>query len=264
MPRQRNPNRDKAYQIWLEHGGNITNRQIADMIGENEKVVAVWKQRDKWNVVQQSEESCTTNKKRGGAPRGNKNAVGNSGGPGGPPRNDKAVTHGFFRKYLPDDDEMREIIDQVGERSPADMIWDMIEIKYMAIIRALKIMYVRDQDDITKVLKKRKSDGELVRNGDGVDLQVTYLEEEWEYQMPWDKYATYLNAQSRAISELRSLIRQFLEMSREDDERRLKIQQMQLDIEKTKLEIQELQEDKEKQPTQVVVRRWSRDGSTSS
>jgi phage terminase small subunit len=61
MPRERNPNRDKAYQIWLEHDGKITNRQIAELLGENEKVVAVWKQRDKWNVVQQSKESCTTN-----------------------------------------------------------------------------------------------------------------------------------------------------------------------------------------------------------
>lgn len=61
MPRERNPNRDKAYKIWLEHNGDITNRQIAEMLGENEKVIAVWKQRDKWNVVQQSpDESCTT------------------------------------------------------------------------------------------------------------------------------------------------------------------------------------------------------------
>lgn len=61
MPRERNPNREKAHQIWIEHKGDITNRQIAEMLGENEKVIAVWKQRDRWNVVQQSDESCTTN-----------------------------------------------------------------------------------------------------------------------------------------------------------------------------------------------------------
>ena len=71
MPRQRSPNRDKAYEIWKEHKGNITNRQIAEQLGENEKTIAVWKQRDKWagekNVVQQKKKSCTTkqnNKKR--------------------------------------------------------------------------------------------------------------------------------------------------------------------------------------------------------
>ncbi len=61
MPRTRNPNRAKAHEIYKEHGGNITNREIAKLLGEDEKVVAVWKSRDKWNVVQQSDESCTTN-----------------------------------------------------------------------------------------------------------------------------------------------------------------------------------------------------------
>lgn len=64
LPRQRSPNRDKAYDIWKEHKGNITNRQIAEQLGENEKTIAVWKQRDKWagekNVVQQKKKSCTT------------------------------------------------------------------------------------------------------------------------------------------------------------------------------------------------------------
>lgn len=61
MSRHRNPNRAKAFEIFKEHGGNITNREIAKLLGEDEKVVAVWKSRDKWNVVQQSNESCTTN-----------------------------------------------------------------------------------------------------------------------------------------------------------------------------------------------------------
>lgn len=55
MPRKRDPNRDKAKEIWLQHNGKITNRRIAEILGVNEKVIAVWKQRDKWNVVQQSE-----------------------------------------------------------------------------------------------------------------------------------------------------------------------------------------------------------------
>jgi len=54
VPRQRNPNREKAYGIWIERNGEITNRELAELLNENEKVIAVWKQRDKWNVVQQS------------------------------------------------------------------------------------------------------------------------------------------------------------------------------------------------------------------
>ena len=61
MDREVNPNREKARQIYIERAGNITNRKIAEMLGEDEKKVAVWKQRDKWtekpgagsNVIQQ-------------------------------------------------------------------------------------------------------------------------------------------------------------------------------------------------------------------
>lgn len=54
MPRQRDPRRDEAFEIWKQHNGDITNREIAKMLDVDEKVVAVWKQRDKWNVVQQT------------------------------------------------------------------------------------------------------------------------------------------------------------------------------------------------------------------
>ena len=66
MPRARNPNRDKAHELYDQHSGNITNREIANTLGVDEKVIAVWKQRDNWlkknNVVQQSSKSCTTKK----------------------------------------------------------------------------------------------------------------------------------------------------------------------------------------------------------
>ncbi|KUP22401.1 phage terminase small subunit [Paenibacillus sp. DMB5] len=106
MARARDPNRDQAKQIWLDHGGNITNRQIAEQLNVDEKKVAVWKQRDRWNVVQQSSETVVQQKRgapkgnknavgnKGGAPPGSKNALGNRGGHGGPFGNKKAVTTG--------------------------------------------------------------------------------------------------------------------------------------------------------------------------
>jgi len=61
MARERNPNREKAKEIYIEHKGNITNREIANMINEDEKKIAVWKKRDKWdediNVVQQKKDN---------------------------------------------------------------------------------------------------------------------------------------------------------------------------------------------------------------
>lgn len=92
MPRSRNPNRKKAYEIYRSNKGKITNREIAKILGEDERVIAVWKNRDCWNDVQQSQESCTTIKK--GAPYGNQNAKGHGGT--GPLGNKNALKTGEF------------------------------------------------------------------------------------------------------------------------------------------------------------------------
>lgn len=200
MPRERNPNREKAHQLFKDHNGSITNRRIAELLGENEKVIAVWKQRDAWIVVQHKQPDVVQQKKRGGQ-QGNRNAKGNRGGHGGPVGNDKAVTHGLFQRYLPPD--TLKIMEQLESRLPIDILWDNIMIQYTAIIRAQQIMNVKDQADETKVLKK-----------------VTETEHggtnEWEYQHAWDKQATFLTAQSRAMSTLQSLIRQYEELLKTD------------------------------------------------
>lgn len=189
MPRKRSPNRDKAYEIYKEHGGKITNREIANLLGEDEKVIAVWKSRDKWNDVQQSKKSCTTNKK-GGQP-GNKNAAGH----GAPEQNSNAEKHGLFRKYLPE--ETFSIIQEMPV-GPLDVLWDQIQIAYAAIIRAQQIMYVRDREDKTIERIEEKS-GNI-------------FGESWEVQQAWDKHANFLKSQARAQGELRSMIKQYNEL----------------------------------------------------
>ena len=71
MARERDPARDKAYEMWKESNGKITNREIANILGVDEKKIATWKTRDKWNcsttkkenVVQQKKKCSTTKKK---------------------------------------------------------------------------------------------------------------------------------------------------------------------------------------------------------
>lgn len=64
MARQRN----KAYQLFKEHNGDITNRKIAELLSTsertvNEKTVGGWKTKDKWiqqlNGVLQKEARST-------------------------------------------------------------------------------------------------------------------------------------------------------------------------------------------------------------
>jgi len=231
MARARDPNRDKAFEIYKEHNGNIPLKDIAAQLGKGEGTVRGWKNKDKWdetlNGTLQSNVRNVPNKV--GAPKGNENAKGNRGNPNPTPkfskRNSIAEKHGFFSKYLPE--ETLEIMEAMNERSSADLIWDQIQIQYAAIIRAQKIMHVESKDEMIKELKKHKDTewGEEV---------------EYEFQFAWERQAQLLTAQSRAIGELRSSIRQFVEMADQDDERRLKLEQMQLAIDKTKVEIEKL------------------------
>ncbi|MGG1291385.1 phage terminase small subunit [Bacillus smithii] len=249
MPRQRDPKRDEAFEIFKKHNGDIQNREIARILDVPEKTISGWKSKDKWNdklngVLQKNERS--TPKKRGGQP-GNKNALGH-----GPPKgNQNALKHGFFSKYIPE--ETLEIMGMLEEKSPADLIYDQIMIQYAAIIRAQQIMFVSDQDDLTKELRKEKNT--LTEN-----MEVS--EKEYEIQFAWDKHATFMNAQSRAMSELRSLIKQFNELAHENDERRLKLEQMRLGIEKTKAEVDKISSGSEDKPIEILIKRKSKgDGS---
>ncbi|KZN96487.1 hypothetical protein AZI98_08630 [Aeribacillus pallidus] len=227
MARPRNPKRDQAFEIWKESGGKKKLKDIAAELGVSDSQIRKWKNQDKWDEALNSnvtKSKGNVTKRKRGAPLGNKNAVGNEGG--APTGNQNALKHGFFSKYIPA--ETLEIMGMLDEKSPADLIYDQIMIQYAAIIRAQQIMFVSDQDDLTKELRKEKNT--LTEN-----MEVS--EKEYEVQFAWDKHATFLNAQSRAMSELRSLIKQFNELAHEDDERRLKLEQMKLGIEKTKAEV---------------------------
>ncbi|MCY8805759.1 phage terminase small subunit [Bacillus spizizenii] len=210
---------EKHIQAYKDYVKGMKYKDLAEKYGVSVNTIKSWKQRHGWERKKGAPIEKSVHTKKGGQP-GNKNAVGNNGG--APQRNQNAVTHGFFSKFLPE--ETLEIMEEIQERSPADMIWDQIQIQYAAILRAQRIMFVQDKDDMTKVLKKEKPG----MFGD---------EREWEFQFAWDRHATFLNAQSRAMGELRSLIKQFDQLAHEQDERRLKLEQMRLNIEKAKKDI---------------------------
>ncbi|AYK60066.1 phage terminase small subunit [Bacillus subtilis] len=208
---------EKHIQAQKDYVKGMKYKDLAEKYGVSVNTIKSWKQRHGWERKKGAPTEKSVHTKKAGAPPGNKNALGNNGG--APQRNQNAVTHGFFSKFLPE--ETLEIMEEIQERSPADMIWDQIQIQYAAIIRAQRIMHVQDKDDMTKVLKKEKPGA----FGD---------EQEWEFQFAWDRHATFLNAQSRAMGELRGLIKQFDQLAHEADVRRLKLEQMRLNIEKTR------------------------------
>ncbi|TKH09348.1 terminase [Bacillus wiedmannii] len=245
MARQRSPDRNKAYEIFKEHNGDITNRKIAELLSTSEKTVSEktvggWKSKDEWidklNGVLQKNERSTPKKdteyskkkpgapkgnknavnNRGGAKKGNKNAVGNSGG-AAPLRNGNAATHGLYRKYLPQEifDLKEELIEAINN-DPLAIIWESIMLQYTQIIHAQRIMFIRDKEDMTKELRKKK----LTESG---------FEEEWEIQFAWDKQASFLNAQSKAMSTLVTLIEKYDRLAN-TEEQKLRIEKLKKEI----------------------------------
>ncbi|CAK7061024.1 MAG: hypothetical protein EUB_03497 [Eubacterium sp.] len=222
MPRQRSPGRDQAFEIFKKHNGNIENRRIAEMLDISEKTVGGWKCKDKWserlNGVLQTDKRSTP-KQKGGQP-GNKNAT-------GPPGNKHAEKFGFFSKYLPP--ETKEIFDAVQDADPIDLLWHQIQIQYAAIVRAQRIMYVEDIDDVTTT-KISESFGEASSS------------ERWEVQQAWDKQASFLQAQSRAMKTLQSLFKQYDELLKSDlatEEQKARIDRLKAEIAKVEAENKE-------------------------
>ncbi|MCQ4832935.1 phage terminase small subunit [Hungatella sp. SL.1.14] len=163
--------------------------EIANQLGLPEGTVRRWKCTHKWDNERSDKKNERSQRKRGAQP-GNHNSA------GGPPQNKKAEKYGFFSKYLPE--ETVSIIQEMP-KDPLDVLWDQIQIAYAAIIRAQKIMYVRDREDSTKTEIGHK-DGDTV------------TEERWEVQQAWDKQGNFLQAQARAQAELRSMIKQYDEL----------------------------------------------------
>ncbi|TAH79744.1 hypothetical protein ES066_16555 [Bacillus subtilis] len=241
---------EKHIQAYKDYVKGMKYKDLAEKYGVSVNTIKSWKQRHGWERKKGASIEKSVHTKKGGQP-GNKNALGNNGG--APHKNQNAATHGFFSKFLPE--ETLEIMEEIQERSPADMIWDQIQIQYAAIIRAQRIMFVQDKDDLAKELKKAKYVYRPEEDEDGNEyFEKSIAEEELEIQFAWDRHATFLNAQSRAMGELRSLIKQFDQLAHEQDERRLKLEQMRLNIDKTKAEVERLTNKDEDSSFEIIIK----------
>lgn len=163
----------------------LKRKEIAEKYNVSINTVKSWKTRH-WNEMDKKEGAPP--KKKKGAPLGNKNAT-------GPPGNKHAEKHGFFSKWLPE--ETQQIIGEMPTNE-IDTLWMNIQLQFAAIIRAQKLMYVHDQEDKT-IEKIEEKDGNVIG-------------ERWEIQQAWDKQATFLSAQSRAMKTLESMIKQYNDM----------------------------------------------------
>lgn len=201
--------KEKVKQDYLK---GMKQKEISAKYDISLNTLKSWIKRYNWS----SEKKKGAPKNKRGAPIGNKNAT-------GPPGNKNAEKFGFFSKYLPE--ETQDLINEIKNKDKFDILWEQITIQYAAIIRAQKIMYVKDKEEMIKELKKHES----TENGEKI---------EYEFQFAWDRQASFLNAQSRAMSELRSLIKQYDEMIHKDWN--LATEEQKARVEKLKCEVDNL------------------------
>lgn len=132
-------------------------------------------------------------------------------------QNTNAVKHGLFSKYL--SAETLELVGNIEMMSPLDILWENICLKYAAIIRSQKLMYVEDANDCTK---------RITLEGEAIAYQYTEA---------YEKQASFLIAQSRAMGTLMNLIKQYEELCRSSlatDEQRLRIEKLKTEIARTR------------------------------
>lgn len=227
MPRARNPKRDEAYKLWLESDGKIVLKTIAEQLGVSSSSIRKWKSQDKWQVKNVGNAPINETE-RYDSMKDNENAKNNHGG--APPGNKNAVSHGLFAKWLPDD--TKDLMSEIYDSNPIDIIWNNIMIQYAAIIRSQKIMYVRDEFDETSSQTSAEI-SPIIADKEGNPIQIKATR---EFQYAWDKQASFLSAQSRAMGTLSNLIKQFVTLADESDKRRLKLELMQSQITKLKTE----------------------------
>ncbi|MBQ0163092.1 MAG: hypothetical protein KBS84_08055 [Treponema sp.] len=154
-------------------------------------------------------------------------------------RNEASTKHGFYRQWLPQD--MMQIIEETKDFTLADRLWFQIETKFAALIQLHKIMFVENSGDTLREIEE-ESDSKA-------GYKVVYA---------FEQYEAYIRTEARLTSEWRNVVKQFLELSDEYDERRMKLEQMQLNITKTQTEIDKLNAELSKdddQAIEIVIKR---------
>lgn len=154
MPRARDPNRNKAFQIYMDSGGKVDLVEIASRLNISAGTVRGWKSKDKWeeqlNGTLQIKVMERSKRSKGGQP-GNQNAKGSKGGSGAAPqRNKNAEKHGAYSKVYWDTLDEDEL----------DLIGSMDSAEEQQLIMQLQMFSVRERRLMRSIKKYREQEAE--------------------------------------------------------------------------------------------------------
>lgn len=210
--------KDLAYK---DYQNGMKYKDIAEKYGVSLNTVKSWKQRHNWERKKKSE--STQNAKKGAYKKTEKNEKRKKGaqpgnknavGHGAKPGNKNSEKYGFFSKWLPPD--TLDIVQEIREKSPLEILYEQIELQYAGIVRAQRLMYAEDTYD-------------------------------------WEKHERFLNAQSRAMTALNGLVKQYEDMMQYAEEVEDIAEERRQRIEKLKAETKRIKEDKDTKDMQVNI-----------
>lgn len=132
MPRERNPARDQAREMWEASGRSLKLCDIAERLKVPEATVRAWKSKDRWEAQTSKKNERNAPKKNAERSDGKRNAPkrkpggqpGNTNGKGAPPGNVRAVTHGAYMQIYGDllTDEEKALLDILAEQEERDRL----------------------------------------------------------------------------------------------------------------------------------------------
>lgn len=242
MSRKRSELRDKAYSMWERSGRKLQPAEIAKRLGISASMVRKWKHLDAWEAK--------PSRNRGGQP-GNKNAVGNKGG-AAPPGNSNAWKNGDYESMWMSQIAVEHKLKLMKmETDPRQILLNeitLLEYREFKMMRYINL--IENGWDDKQVEEKyeiyREQTGERLEFEDGMPKMVPVLTQreqliEKKLKAP-NKLERILSiengltaVQGRKIKCI-ALLDQFDRNEMTDEELRLKIQRMQLEVNKLREE----------------------------
>lgn len=223
MGRARDPNRDKAFEIFKKAGGSIDLVEIASQLNLSSGTIRGWKSKDKWDqklngTLQKNTER--SKRKKGGQP-GNQNAAGY----GAPEQNKNAVTTGEFETLFFDclDPEEKMLAEAVSLD------------KEQLLLQEIQLLTVRERRMLKRIENLRQADFTTVSKKTGIEKgKMTDLSEDRATLGQIQNIEDALTrVQARKQAAIDSLHRYGV------DDARLEIELMRLDLQALKLGGQE-------------------------
>jgi len=169
LARARDPNRNKAFEIYKEHAGKIDLVEIASQLNISPGTVRGWKSKDAWDknlngTLQKNTER--SKRKRGGQP-GNKNAEGHGGT--GPPENKNALKTGefetlFFDCLEPDEQKLIQAVQPDKEQLLLQEI-QLLTVRERRMLKRIESLKLLEQPP-----DPEEQDGEFGKTPSGMSV----------------------------------------------------------------------------------------------